>query len=464
MRSDPQKAFFYLIVIASLIAPQSLHAAQGEEQTLGVGVVGKRIVEFTERAESTGFSGAVLAARSGEVIAAVGVGSADLESKVPITPATLFEIASATKQFTAAAVMLLVQQKRLDLDDSIAKHLDGVPDECKAITVRHLLQHTSGIPGTNSQGRGADLEVVLPKFLRGGPVHTPGTHWEYWNQGYALLSEIVAQNSGRDYVSFCKTALFAPAGMKTTLFTGDEAPDKTTVATGRSARGQPRSALDHPYGSYGFQYRGMGGAVTSVWDLWRWDRALHDDEILGVDAKKELFRPGLRDYALGWYVWKNPHGKLTHSHGGGVRGFACDLRRYPEEDACLFVLCNRDDVQAWRIAMALEEILFSDRPEHEIPPRMLDTKTAAAVVGRYEDTVGNTLKVVADGKAIRAEIDWSGSGGRQRPTTRACLGLSEDGKLLFYEWKSSSEVTMKGTEGEPARCLSISGKWFNRVE
>jgi CubicO group peptidase (beta-lactamase class C family) len=164
--------------------------------------VGRCIVEFVERSESGGFSGAVLAARKGAVVASVGVGSADLAGKIPNTPATLFEIASATKQFTAAADPRLVQQGRLELDDSIAVYLPGIPQNCRAITVQQLLQHTSGIPGTNTFGAGDEIEKVLPHFLRGGPKHPPGTHLEYWNQGYALLTEIIAVASGKEYTAF----------------------------------------------------------------------------------------------------------------------------------------------------------------------------------------------------------------------------------------------------------------------
>jgi CubicO group peptidase (beta-lactamase class C family) len=329
-----------------------------EEATYSAGDVGRRIVDFVQSSEATRFSGAVLAAKDGRVVAAVGVGHADLAGKLRNTPGTLFEIASATKQFTAAAVLRLVQEKRLGLDDSIAKHLPGVPENCRAITVRHLLQHTSGIPGTNSRGGGADLGRVLPLFLRGGPKHPPGTHWEYWNQGYSLLSEIVARVAGEEYTAFCRGKLFTTAGMRATRFTGDAAPARAVVAIGRSARGKPRSALAHPYGSYGFQYRGMGGAVTTVWDLWRWDRALRGDEVLGQSAKAELFKPGLRDYALGWFVKKNARGQWVQSHGGSVRGFVCQIRRYPKDNACLFVLCNRDNLPVRKMADALEKILF----------------------------------------------------------------------------------------------------------
>ena len=338
----------------------SLTKGSSEVVTHRTDEVGRRIVEYVKSSEATGFSGTVLAARNGKVVAAVGVGSSDLAGKSRITPGTLFEIASATKQFTAAAAMRLVQEDRLGLDDSIAKHLPGVPEDCRAITVRHLLQHTSGIPGKNSRGSGEDLGKVLPLFLRGGPIHPPGMHWEYWNQGYALLSEIIARASGEPYTDFCRRALFAPSGMRVTRFTGDAAPKGAAVAVGRSARGKPRSALEHPYGNYGFQYRGMGGVVTTVWDLWRWDRALRGDAVLGQSAKSELFKPGLRDYALGWFVKKNKGGRQVQFHGGSVRGFACQIRRYPEQDACLFVLSNRDDIPAGKVANALEGILFGD--------------------------------------------------------------------------------------------------------
>jgi len=331
-----------------------------EEGTVIIGDTGRRIAELAQNAAADGFSGAVLAAVKGRVVAAIGVGHADLEEKQQNSPDTLFEIASASKQFTAAAVMRLVQEDKLKLEDSIARHLPPVPEDCKEITIEHLLRHTSGIPGANSQGAGDDIEKVLPAFLHGGPTHPPGTHWEYWNQGYAIISEIIRRASGKKYTVYCKKALFEPAGLNVTCFTGDKPPKGMVVAVGRSSSGSPRSALEHPYGSYGFQYRGMGGIVTTVWDLWRWDRALRDKTILDADAKRELFRPGLNNYALGWFVAKNAHGQLVQSHGGGVRGFTCDMRRYPEQNAFLVILCNRDDFRLHALTEAIEAAMFRD--------------------------------------------------------------------------------------------------------
>jgi CubicO group peptidase (beta-lactamase class C family) len=432
---------------------------QREDRVLSSGDIGRRIVEFVERAESVGFSGVVLAATGGQVIAAVGIGSADLAGNVPNTPATLFEIGSATKQFTAAAALRLAEQKKLSLDDSIARHLPGVPDDCQAITLRHLLQHTSGIPGTNSAGGGDDVKKVLPLFLRGGPRHPPGTHWEYWNQGYALLSEIIALGAGEDYTTYCKKALFAPASMVSTRFTGDAAPHGMTVAIGRSARGLPRSALDHPYGSYGFQYRGMGGVVTTVWDLWRWDRALRGDHVLGESSKARLFEPGLNNYGLGWFIRKDPRGKIVQSHAGSVRGFVCELRRYPDEDGCLFVLCNRDDVSVTEVAGALEALLSGSLPSRAEPPRPLDVQLARAIVGKYEEPRGAKLVVESDGKITRAITYWYSPG----PVSRSFLGLNPRGETVLYQWKELIKVEIVRNGSEAVTDITFLGRHFRRV-
>ncbi len=351
-------------------APPPAQTPPREDADFTDGELGEHLAAAARRAGARGFSGAVLAAIDGKVVAAVGVGHADLAGEVPNTPATLFEIASLTKQFTGAAAARLAADGRLSLDDPIGKSLPmaGVPESAHGITLEHLLRHTSGIPGTNSSGRGDDIGAVLPLFLQGGPQHTPGGHWEYWNQGYAIATEVIARAAGIPYTDYCKQHLFAPAGMRATCFTGDPPPEGMTVAVGRSARGEPRSALEHPYGGYGFQYRGMGGVVTSVWDLWRWDRALHADTPLTADAKAELFEPGPGDYGLGWFIRRDEKGRLVHSHGGGVRGFVCEMRRYPEQDALLVVLANRDDSPLRRVVADLEKILFGVATAPEAAP------------------------------------------------------------------------------------------------
>jgi CubicO group peptidase (beta-lactamase class C family) len=380
MRSAPLRSFAVgLSLLATTIAqapvpaPPSLPGlpsppSRPDPPRVVTGAIGARIATFVEAAAAFGYSGAVIAARDGKVLAALGAGSADLAGEVPNDARTLFELASVTKQFTAAAVLVLVQDGKLELDDPIHRHLPDVPADCRTITIRLLLQHTSGIPAANARGSGDDLAAVVPKFLAGGPRHPPGTHWEYWNQGYALAAAIVERASGEPFTAFCKTRLFAPAHATTACFTGDPEPPRESgvaVAIGRGRR-EPRSALEHPYGSYGFQYKGMGGAVASVWDLWHWDRALRGDTVLQAAAKRAFFAPGLSDYALGWYV-RTRDGRRVQQHGGSVRGFLCDVRRLPDQNAFVAVLCNRGDAPMGEVANGVEAILFGATIDVPLP-------------------------------------------------------------------------------------------------
>ncbi|MBL8756095.1 MAG: beta-lactamase family protein [Planctomycetes bacterium] len=440
-----------LLTYAALLLPFSACPAQQDPPRLVVGAVGERIARFAEAAAGFGFAGAVLAARDGKVVVAVGVGSADLAGKVPNDARTLFELASVTKQFTAAAILVLVQQGKLKLDDPMHAHLPGVPDDCRTITIRHLLQHTSGIPGSNAQGSGDDLAVVLPKFLAGGPKHAPGTHWEYWNQGYALLAEIVARASGEEFTTFCARHLFAPAKATTACFTGDPEPAGVVVAIGRG-RGAPRAALAHPYGSYGFQYKGMGGAVASVWDLWHWDRALRGETVLQKATKQDLFAPGLNDYALGWFV-KRRDGRLAQSHGGSVRGFLCDVRRLPDQDAFIAVLCCRDDGPMGEVANGVEALLFGDKRE---VPKPLPADTGAALVGTWQSERGKLSIEAYDGR-LRATVEWT-----QYPPTRGFVAGPELGKATLFDWHSELPLAIE-RRGDQVAAIRLAGLSFRRT-
>ncbi len=381
----------------------------------------------------------MLGAVGGEVVALIATGQGRSSEEVD----TLFEIASVTKQFTAAGVLRLAQEGKLGLDDSIADHLPGIPEECRAITVRHLLRHTSGIPGSNSEGSGEDLAAVLPLFLRGGPLHEPGTRFDYWNEGYALVSEIIARASGGSYTEYLRRSLFEPAGMTRTVFTGDAAPPDTPVARGHSRFGPARSALDHPYGSsYGFQYRGMGGVVTNAWDLWLWDRALAGDTILTEDSKTALFEPGLNGYALGWFVSEGPYGAVQR-HGGGVRGFAAELRRYPERDGLIVVLSAFDGNQPAGLADALEVALFTAPGA----PGEVDAGLRA-LVGTYTSPRGLSIVLSAGPvpSMLRAVIGSTAGPGE----TPARVYAREDGFVLD-DGQTRTAISAEVTDGVARR-------------
>lgn len=459
------------MVLCSAAAAATRDGAVDERRNHTDGPIGERVAEAVRRAESReGFTGAVLAAIDGRVVAALGAGYADLARQTPNTPSTLFEIASLSKQFTAAAVLRLVEDRKVALSDSIAKHLPGVPENCRAITVEHLLRHTSGIPGTNTDGHGTELSAVLPGFLRGGPRHAPGTRWEYWNQGYALASEVVARASGRPFVEFSREEVFRRAGLKTAMFTGDEAPEGAVVAIGRSRMGPPRNALAHPYGDeFGFQYRGMGGVVTTVWDLWRWDRALSaratagGGSALSASSIRSMFEPGLGEYGLGWLVRRDRGGRLVQLHGGGVRGFVCEMRRFPEREAVVIVLSNNDSVRVREVADAVTSALFDDDAGQRAGE--IEADLAAALIGRYTDD-GGRLLVVEEGAGgrLRALIHWAGEG--RQPVTRAVLESDGRGGVVLDDTaeRHAVKVERRGGAGAsgPAMVLEIIGIRFTR--
>jgi CubicO group peptidase (beta-lactamase class C family) len=419
--------------------------------------------ELMLRHAAEGFSGSVLVARRGTVLCAQGYGFADFDANLPNDADTLFEIASITKPFTATAIVKLAQQGRLALDDSIARHLPGVPEPSRAITLRQLLSHTSGIPRGNGAGRGDDLAKAVVEYLGTGPRHAPGTRYEYWNGGYALLAGVIERASGRSYTQYLEEELFAPAGMRSTGFTGDTDLDPARDALGISSKGAPRRALEHPYGSYGYQYRGMGGIVTSVLDLYRFDRALAQDLVLDEAHARELFTPVKEGYALGWKIGRAAGGGVRQSHGGGVRAFVSEFRRYPEQDACIAVLCNRDDRNPGEVADHLEALLFDGTLVRPPTGEALDERRGAACAGTYSNSAGTVVVRAARG------VLWAGIEGAKLVDL---LGANEplDWKADAGELARNALAVVEGLakgDVEPLRARQakrIPADWPDRVK
>lgn len=418
------KRNFQLLIcfLAFQCSSLSCSFAQSQEGDYVKGETGESIREFVNTIhERLGFSGVVLAGRDGKVVAAIPRGESNQKSKKPVQFTSLFEIASCTKSFTAIAILRLAEDGKLSLDDPIAKHLPGVPANCQSITIRHLLAHTSGIPGTNTNGSGDDVTKVTPTFLVGGPKNTPGQNHEYWNQGYSLLSEIIARASGQPYTDAMRSLIFDPSGMAASRFTGDPAPTGIDVTVGVASRGASRSALEHPYGSYGFQYRGMGGIVTNVQDLWKWDRALANGKLLTDESLGTMVKSGPGDYGLGWKIGKATDRSDCHFHGGSVRGFVSEIRRFPSIDGGIFILSNHEDTLSLTIIQnGVERILFG-KPVDMAIPGAPDQKLLARVAGEYVDNKNRKLVIAASSGLPTLRIYWGG------PVTYGYLGVADDG-------------------------------------
>jgi CubicO group peptidase (beta-lactamase class C family) len=310
----------------------------------------------------------LLVVRDGRVVYARGYGLAEVETRTPVAPETNFRLASLTKQFTATAVMLLAAEGRLRYDDSVTALLPGLPAYARGVTVRHLLNHTSGLPDyedfvpdtQTAQVHDADV----PRLIAGATStkFAPGTQYAYSNTGYVLLALIVERVSGQRFADFLRTRIFAPLGMKGTV----------ALEEGRSA--VAHRAYGYTVDSAGAVRRtdqsntsatlGDGGVYTSTRDLEKWDRALDRHTLVSAAAQQLAWTPpSLPDgqttqYAFGWFVDQD-RGTTRLRHHGETMGFTNAILRYPERRLTVVLLTNRTGGAPWDLAQRVADVYLA---------------------------------------------------------------------------------------------------------
>ncbi len=297
----------------------------------------------------------VLVLHDGEPVFRRSYGMADLEAGTPVSPATNFRLASVSKQFTAACVLLLAEDGALTLDDPVRRWLPTLPAATDAVTLRHLLSHTSGvidyedvIPGDQAtQVRDADVLRLLAREDR--LYFTPGSDYRYSNSGYALLALVVERASGQPFARFLRERIFARLGMEGTLAREDEGPPVAHRAYGYSLQEGVWRRTDQSTTS---AVLGDGGIYSSVADLARWDAALYDDRLLSAASRKQAFAPATAtrepDVAHYGFGWRLQEGMQWHS--GESIGFRNVLLRFPAQRLTVIVLSNRDAPEPYRLA------------------------------------------------------------------------------------------------------------------
>ncbi len=311
----------------------------------------------------------LLVLKDGRALVRRGYGRADLENGIAAGADTNYRLASVSKQFTAAAVLLLAQDGALSIDDPVKRWLPSLPPAADAITLRHLLAHTSGVldyedlMGASWQGQIRDAGV-LALLEREDRLYFPsGTTYRYSNSGYALLALVVERASGMDFPAFLRTRIFAPLGMRDSLAYVAGGPDVPHRAWGYSQAAQGWERTDQNIYS---AVLGDGGIYSSIDDLARWDAAWYDGR---------LFDAATRALALGrqvqvatapeatWYGfgWRVAEGRQWHN--GESIGFRNSLVRWPEQHLTVVLLSNRNDPTPYDTARAIGA-LFLD----EVPP------------------------------------------------------------------------------------------------
>ncbi len=311
---------------------------------------------MADYADMTGPGASLLVMRDGEIVHAKGYGLAVVEAVQPVTPETNFRLASLSKQFTAAAVMLLAADGTLAYDDDITTILPDLPGYAKGVTVRQMLQHTSGLPDYELfVDRTRDTQVQdreIPSLISRATSmkFPPGTRYDYSNTGYVLLALIVERLSGERYADFLQTRFFTPLGMRGTVAFED---GRSTV---------PNRAYGHPSDQSNTSATlGDGGIYSSAADLAKWYRALEEHTLVGADAQRLAYTsPTLPDgtpggYGFGWFVDED-RGMLRLKHHGETRGFTNAVVRYPDRRLTVVVLSNRIGGDPWDVAQSVADL------------------------------------------------------------------------------------------------------------
>lgn len=403
----------------ALGAATAVTSRAGAQGAVAQGVVGQGAVPAIDSIFAafgpTGPGCSVGVSRNDSVTVARAYGLADLEHDVPNTTTTIFEGGSLSKQVTAAAITLLALDGKLSLDDDARKYLPELPTYEAPITLRHLLNHTSGL---RDWGNVADYggwprttrvytnELALDIARRQRALnYAPGTYYSYTNTGYNLLALIVGRVSGQSLAAFSRARLFAPLGMTRTSWRDDfqRVVKDRAIAYEPAARGTFRQDMpfENAYGN--------GGLLTTPSDLLRWTANLATGATVGGPRFVEMMhRQGVLtsgrtiDYASGIVITRY-RGVREVTHSGSTAGYRAYLMRYPDQHVAIAVLCNAANANATTLAHRVADVVLGDAltPNGPAAPQRVDRARAASVAGLYRST--------RDGSPMRVAIDSTGA-------------------------------------------------------
>jgi CubicO group peptidase (beta-lactamase class C family) len=329
---------------------------------------------FAELQSSNAPGAAVLVLKDGHKVFERGYGVRDLQSQHKIDSATNFRLASLSKQFTATSIMLLVHDGKLRYEDRLTDVFSDFPAYGKAISIRQLLNHTSGLKDYedlmdekqySDTHQIQDSEVLSLLKQQTTTKFPPGTHWEYSNSGYVLLGLMVARVSGKPFPDFLRDRIFAPLGMTHTLAYVNGRAEIGNRAYGHSNETAGWHQTDQSSTSATL---GDGGIYTSLDDLAKWDDALRQHTLLSAEEMQPAFTPvnvsdnsvkgpdnEPAEYGFGWYV--NPYkGHPRMWHYGETMGFRTNIQRFVQDNLTIIVLCNRADLNPGKLAEKVADL------------------------------------------------------------------------------------------------------------
>jgi CubicO group peptidase (beta-lactamase class C family) len=400
-----------------------------------------------------GFSGSVLIARRGDVLVRKGYGMANYESDIPNTPQTKFHIASISKDFTAAAIMLL-EERGLSTTDTLKKYIPDYPNG-DSITIHHLLIHTSGIPNINSL-RDYDAKSRFPQTLdniiamfKNLPLEAqPGQRYSYSNSNYNLLAFIVEKVSGQSYGEFLKANIFEPLGMNDTAHDGNPAAILPNRASGYAAVGFG-SLENAPFLDWSIK-TGNGSLYSTVDDLYKWDRALYTEKLLKRRTLEKIFTEHIPGVGYGWSIGQRGSRKLVNTSGRSP-GFQGEIQRYVDDDVCIIVLSNNYSGAASFIINGLAAIVFGV-PYQTLsaePTARIDSSVASAFIGGYQG--GSDFLIPGASVSIQTSDGYLGLVWSTTPELSWLIPMSDS---KFYDRNFGATVTfVKAEDGKVSHLI-----------
>jgi CubicO group peptidase (beta-lactamase class C family) len=460
------------LAVALAVAAAALH---GQSAVVATPTVDQVFAAWTDATPGC----AVGVSVGGKVTLTKAYGLADLEHSVPNRPDTIFESGSLSKQFTAAAVLLLARDGKLSLDDPVRKYLPEVPDYGAPLTIRHMLTHTSGlrdwgsvagIGGWPRTTRAYTHAHVLDIISRQRALNFPsGTRYSYSNSGYNLAAILVARVSGTPFAEFSQQRIFGPLGMTRTSWRDDYRRVVKDRAVAYSDEGGSYRTL-MPFENV----HGNGGLLTTVGDLLTWNHnftshVIGDAEFVREQETAGRFNDGrAHGYALGLMVGTR-HGLHEVSHSGSTAGYRAHLTRFPDRKLSVAVLCNVSSGNATQYTNEVAELFLAGHIKPMTPLKASHQLTAAetaVVTGMFRNTAtGEALTVVSADNGVRVDrapfvASW---GHRFVSQGGSAWEVAADGSAKLIDQYGSTDTFERVVPAQPsARALAeLSGTYVS---
>ncbi|WP_111682694.1 serine hydrolase [Winogradskyella tangerina] len=353
------------------------------------------------------FNGTILVSVDGKEIYSNALGYADKNSGRKLNKSTSVYLASVSKQFTTMAIMILKEQNKLSYDNTLADYFPEFPEYAKEVTIKQMMQHTSGIPDHYRFGiykPGLSNEDVYKLLLDQPLDFKSGERFSYSNGGYVLLSMIVAKVAEQPFHEFMKTQIFDPLGMDNTLVYDTSEPKIKDRAVGYNANGE----LD----DYTIFTTGAGGMYSNIYDLHKWDQALYTEKLVSKETLEEAFTPAklnngeYTQYGFGWGVQDND-GKKSVQHSGGLAGYRTFIRRNLYDNSGYIVLTNHgNQTNLTPILRALDAILADE--SYEMPRVPLSSELSKLLSDHKAEKAISKIETLLNSNSKKYEIDEFG--------------------------------------------------------